>query len=116
MKINAHDKAGFTLVEIMVVIVIIGLLAAIALPNLVKARELSQKSTCVNNLRQIDAAVSNWGVEKGKTAGDPIVTTELFGLTNYIKAAPQCPAGGSYSFFNVSDIPQVACNLTGHTL
>ena len=57
MKINTSRKAGFTLVEIMIVVAIIGLLAAIAIPNFVKARNTSQTNACINNLRQIEASI-----------------------------------------------------------
>ena len=70
MKINTSRKAGFTLVEIMIVVAIIGLLAAIAIPNFVKARSTSQMNACINNLRQIDGAKQQWALEKGKTATD----------------------------------------------
>ena len=56
MKINSSKKAGFTLVEIMIVVAIIGLLAAIAIPNFVKARTASQKNACIANLKQLEGA------------------------------------------------------------
>src|SRR5476651_1816106 len=93
-------NAGFTLVEIMIVVAIIGLLAAIAIPNFVKARATSQANACINNMRQIDAAVNQFALEQHKTTGGaaPSLTTDL---TPYIKlnasgAIPGCPALGTY--------------------
>ena len=63
MKNKHNPKGGFTLVEIMIVVAIIGLLAAIAIPNFVKARTTSQQNACINNLRQIDGASSTGPLE-----------------------------------------------------
>ncbi|MEO5804473.1 MAG: type II secretion system protein [Verrucomicrobiota bacterium] len=63
MRTKANHKSGFTLVEIMIVVAIIGLLAAIAIPNFIRARTKSQQNACVNNIRQIDAAIQQWALE-----------------------------------------------------
>ena len=76
-------KAGFTLVEIMIVVAIIGLLAAIAIPNFVRARATSQTNACINNLRQIDSAIQQVSLEKNLYAGD--IINYPTDLTPYIK-------------------------------
>src|SRR5437773_8378313 len=97
MKLKSIRTAGFTLVEIMIVVAIIALLAAIAIPNFVKARTASQRSACIANLKQIDGAKATWALEQKKTSSNTPGTVDLYGSTLYIRDEPKCPAGGTYS-------------------
>ena len=72
MKTNTTRQAGFTLVEIMIVVAIIGLLAAIAIPNFVKARTTAQANACINNLRQIDGAIQQYALENNAGAATAV--------------------------------------------
>src|SRR5205807_9694114 len=99
MKNRTSRKSGFTLVEIMIVVAIIGLLAAIAIPNFVKARTTSQANACINNLRQYDGAVQQYALENKR---DSSSTYTMALLQPYIKLTsaanlPSCPANGTYS-------------------
>jgi prepilin-type N-terminal cleavage/methylation domain-containing protein len=82
MRIHHARKAGFTLVEIMIVVAIIGLLAAIALPSWHRARENAQLKSIANNLRMLEAAKSQWALEGKKGTTEPVTTSQL---TDYLK-------------------------------
>ena len=117
MKTQIRRSAGFTLVEIMIVVAIIALLAAIAIPNFVKARASSQKAACIANLKQVNGAKATWALEQKKTNSDVPVDTDLYGNTAYIRVAPGCPGAGTYAILAVSLTP--TCTLSGsdgHTL
>ena len=118
MKRSTSRAGGFTLVEIMIVVAIIGLLASIAIPNFVKARTTAQMNACISNLRQIDGAIQQWALDtkQGDTA-----TVTAADVLPYLKNAVTCPGGGktfadSYSLTTVAARPTCLRQPNTHKL
>jgi prepilin-type N-terminal cleavage/methylation domain-containing protein len=111
---ESQSRSGFTLVEIMIVVAIIGLLAAIAIPNFSKARNTAQRNACITNLQKIDGYKQMWATENRKSDAD--VPTES-DIAAYVKgnAMPTCPAtGGKYNIRSVGENP--TCDTPGHSI
>ncbi len=104
------NHKGFTLVEIMIVVAIIGLLAAIAVPNFVQARTTARTNACINNLRIIDAAKQQWALENNQA---DTATPTAANLNAYIKgttAIVTCPADAADTFATSYTIGAVNTN------
>jgi prepilin-type N-terminal cleavage/methylation domain-containing protein len=130
MKIKFRRSSGFTLVEIMIVVAIIGLLATIAIPNFVRARLKAQQTACINNLRQIDAAKQEWALENkaAQTASPQLSNIQPYLGRGTAGTAPTCPADAaatSATSYSINDLntapaclilPGTAGDATGHHL
>src|ERR1017187_2803875 len=108
-KLN-KNRGGFTLVEIMIVVAIIALLAAIAVPNFLRARKRSQASRVLEDLRMLDSACDQYAIETNRTTG---MNPAFADLKNYIKTGTQLYStgqdlfGNAYGPFTVDSVPQV---------
>lgn len=111
-SLRSNRVRGFTLIEIMVVVLILAILLAIALPAFNKARETTRSKACIKNLREIDDAKDQYTMENKLTTGANVEISDL--VSNYLKSMPVCPSGGTYTCNPVGVRPQ--CSIPGHEL
>jgi prepilin-type N-terminal cleavage/methylation domain-containing protein len=114
MRFSFSRKRAFTLVEMMIVVAILGLIVALAIPNFLKSRTQARKQVCIENLSQIESAKQLWGLEMNKKEGEAPTDTDMIGDEKYIKRTPNCPGGGTYAFNAIGE--NATCNIPGHEL
>jgi len=106
------SKQAFTLIEIMIVVAIIGILAAIVVPNFRKSLDTSRQRACALNRRTIDGLKLQWATDHRQPFTVTPPEEELFGKHAYLEHKPGCPAGGAYSLNAVEE--KCTCNIPQH--
>lgn len=93
------------MIEIMIIVGVIGILIAIAIPSWLRAREFSAQRSCQENLTKIDGAKEQWALEYRQGSLATPTDADLYGIQRYVKTSPVCPTGGTYTIQNMSNRP-----------
>ncbi len=107
-------RSGFTLVEIMIVVGIVALLAAIAIPSFLNAGSKARKNTCIANLNQIHAAKEQYAMDSNLQNGASVTETQIDSCLGSID--PKCPGSGTYTYGNIGAEPSCSLSSQGHTI
>ncbi|MEA2553395.1 MAG: type pilus assembly protein PilA [Fimbriimonadaceae bacterium] len=111
---KAKKTSGFTLVEIMIVVLIIGIITSIAVPGYMQARESSRRSSCISNLKYIDSRKETYAMEAKLDNGDTVTWANL--VPTYLKSQPACPGSGTYTIDVIGTNPTCSSASLGHVI
>jgi prepilin-type N-terminal cleavage/methylation domain-containing protein len=107
-----RNSSAFTLLEIMIVVTLIGVLAAVAIPSFQQSVAKTQARTCISTLRSVEMAKAQWMADAQKSADETPADADLFGEGKPLREKPKCPSGGTYDWRRASDKP--VCSVPGH--
>ena len=114
MQTRSFGRQGFTLIEVVMTWGLIGILATIVIPSIIKYRAQAAKNVCIQNLSRLEAIKQTWALESRKNSGDEPDESALFGDTGYMRKKPVCPSGGDYTLHPVG--VTATCSYPEHVL
>jgi len=110
-----QSTKGFTLVEIMIVVAIIGILVAIAVPGFIKARTESRAKACQENQAKVEGAIQQWAMENNKDGATVPTDGDIYGASLYLPKAPTCPSTDTeYTLVGADDTVTCPTSEAGH--